>query len=175
MKTLGINIISDLAKYDIEKLITAFGKNLGIYYHNASQGIDNEPVQERSAPESISKMSTLKEDTQDFNILLKEIYPLCDKIHIILIQRKLSFKSVGIIGVMTDMSILSRSKTLENPTNNLDILKRIVKELLERFLLKSNLKARRIGVKVSNFVKEEQKQKKMTSFIKINGKQPTSN
>ena len=35
MKTMSINTIGDLAKYDIQRLIAVFGKTLGVYFHNA--------------------------------------------------------------------------------------------------------------------------------------------
>lgn len=67
---------------------------------------------------------------------------------------------------MADMSIRSRSETLEKSTNNLGILKRIVKELSEKFLNESCLEVRRVGVKVSNFRKKQNGQKLLTSFLK---------
>jgi len=41
---------------------------------------------------------------------------------------------------MTDMSVSSQSKTLENPTNELGVLKKTVKELFEKFLNDSSIK-----------------------------------
>jgi len=165
MQTLGIRTISDLANYDVQRLIEVFGKKLGTYFHNASIGIDDEPVQERGEVESISRISTLKEDTRDLEAILKKTNQLCDEVHAKLVQQGLSFKSVGTVAVMTDMSIRSRSKTFESPTNELETLKKTVKELFEKFLSESELEARRVGVKVSNFVKEQERQKQITNFI----------
>jgi DNA polymerase IV (DinB-like DNA polymerase) len=165
MQTLGITTIGDLAKLDVQRLIEAFGKKLGTYFHNASIGEDDEPVQERGEVESISRISTLKEDTRHLKIILDKSNQLCDEVHAKLVQRELAFKSVGIVAVMTDMSVRSRMKTLENPTNELEALKKIVKELFERFLSESELEARRIGVKVSNFVEAKERQKQITDFL----------
>jgi DNA polymerase IV (DinB-like DNA polymerase) len=165
MQSLGIRTIGDLAKYDVQGLIEVFGKKLGIYFHNASIGVSDEPVRERGEAESISRISTLKEDTRDLKIILEKTKQLCDEVHAKLIQRELGFKSVGIVAIMTDMSVRSRSKTLENPTNKLENLKKIVEELFEKFLSESELKARRIGVKVSYFAKEREKQKQITNFV----------
>ncbi len=165
MQSMGIETIGDLAKYEIHKLIEIFGKNLGAYFHNASNGIDDEPVQERGEVESISRISTLKEDTQDLRVILEKTNKLCDEVHTKLSQRGLSFKSVGIVAVMTDMSVRSRSKTFESPTNELTALKKTVKELFEKFLNESELQARRVGVKVWNFFKERESQKQITNFL----------
>lgn len=167
MQTLGIRTIGDLANYDARKLIEFFGKNLGIYFRNASLGIDDEPVQERGEVESISRISTLKEDSRDLKAILEKTDQLCDEVYGRLVQRGLSFKSVGIVAVMTDMSIRSRSKTFETPTNELEVFKETVKELFEKFFNESELKARRVGVKVSNFVKAQERQKQITNFIGI--------
>jgi len=165
MQTLGIRTIGDLAKYDVKRLIEVFGKKLGIYFHNASIGVDYEPVQERGEAESISRISTLKEDTRDLKVILEKTNQLCDEVHAKLVQRELGFRSVGIVAVMTDISVRSRSKTLENPTNELEVLKKTAKELFEKFLKEVELEARRVGVKVSNFVKQQKRQKQITNFI----------
>jgi hypothetical protein len=55
---------------------------------------------------------------------------------------------------------------LENSTRDIIALKKIVKELFEKLLNETPLEARRVGVKISNFVKEETSQRQLTSFIK---------
>jgi len=165
MQTLAINTIGDLAKYDVQKLIDVFGKTLGLYFHNASAGIDNEPVQERGEAESISRISTLKEDTLDLSFILEKANQQCKEIHAELNARTLILRTVGIIAVMKDMSIRSRSRSLESSTNRLDVLEGVVKELFEKFVSESNLEVRRVGVKVSGLAKEQKSQKQLTSFI----------
>jgi DNA polymerase IV (DinB-like DNA polymerase) len=165
METMGIRTIGDLAKYDVWRLIEVFGRKLGTYFHNASMGIDDEPVQERGEAESISRIATLKEDTRDLNAILDRTDRLCEEVHEDIRQKGLSFKSVGIVAVFTDMSIRSRSKTLDNPANESEILKRTVEELFEKLVSESELKVRRVGVKVSNFVREQKTQKQITSFL----------
>ena len=72
MEQMGIKTISDLAKYDCQVLIEVFGKAMGIYFHNAANAIDNEPVQEQGEAESISKIGTLKADTHDLEFILQK-------------------------------------------------------------------------------------------------------
>jgi len=165
MVAMGIRTVRDLAEYDAQRLIEAFGRNLGTYFHKASIGIDDEPVQERSGVESISRISTLKKNTRDLELITEKTNHLCDQVYEHLAQSGLSFKSVGIVAVMTDMSILSRSETFENPTDDLEVLKKTAKELFERLLKESELEARRVGVKVFNFVKKQEEQKQLTSFL----------
>ena len=72
MQALGINTLFDLSNYDMQKLLAAFGKTLATYFHNASLGIDDNPVQERGKATSISRISTLKQDSRDLNFLLEK-------------------------------------------------------------------------------------------------------
>jgi DNA polymerase IV (DinB-like DNA polymerase) len=165
MDALGIKTIGDLARYDVQRLVEIFGKTLGVYFHNAANGIDNEPVQETGEAESISRISTLKENTRDLTLILEKTSQLIEGVHKELAERNLGFKQAGIIAIMTDLSVRSRSQTLEKPTNDIDVLRRIVRELFEKFLGESELEIRRVGVKVSHFAKEEIRQKQLTSFF----------
>ena len=66
---------------------------------------------------------------------------------------------------MTDLSIHSRSQTLEKPTSDMEVIRKTVRELFEKFLNESELEIRRVGVKISRFTKEETKQKQLSSFF----------
>ena len=165
MGELGVKTIGDLARYNTQKLMEIFGKNLGVYFHNAANGVDNESVQETGEAESISRISTLKENTRDLMVVLEKSNQLIEDIHKELVQRNISFKQVGIVAIMTDLSVRSRSKTLEAATSDVEVLRRTVRELFEKFLDESELEIRRVGVKISHFAKEEAEQKRLTSFF----------
>jgi DNA polymerase IV (archaeal DinB-like DNA polymerase) len=165
LETLDVRTVGQLAKFDVQRLIEVFGKKLGTYFHNASAGIDDEPVQERSEPESLSRISTLKENTRDLDAILDEAYRLCGEVYAKLLQRGLTYKSVSIYVVAGDLSVHSRSKTFENPISDLKTLKTAVKELFKKFLGESDVEARRVGVKVSSLTKTEKLQKQLTSFF----------
>ena len=165
LETLGVRTVGQLARLDVQRLIEVFGRKLGTYFHNASLGIDDEPVQERSEPESVSRISTLKEDTRDLAVILDEAYRLCDEVHSRLFQQGLVYRSVSIYVVAGDLSVHSRSKTFENPTSDPETFRKTVKELYEKFLSESDVEARRVGVKVSNLTKKEELQKQITNFF----------
>jgi DNA polymerase IV (DinB-like DNA polymerase) len=165
LETFGIRTVGHLARFDVQRLIEIFGKKLGTYFHNASMGVDDEPVDERIEPESLSRISTLREDTRDLDVLLDEAYPLCDDVYSKLMQRELIYRSVSIYVVASDLSIHSRSKTFVTPASDLEPFKKAVKELFEKFLVESNFEARRIGVKVSGLTKKQEQQKTLTSFF----------
>jgi DNA polymerase IV (DinB-like DNA polymerase) len=165
MEELSIKTISDLAKYNVQKLVDFFGKTLGVYFHNAANGVDNEPVQEAGEAESISRIATLKENSRDLAFIMEKTDQLTEEIHKELTQKALSYKQVAIIAIMTDLSAKSRSQTLEKSVKDIETIRKHVRELFEKFLGESDLEVRRVGVKVSHFAKEENKQKQLTSFF----------
>jgi DNA polymerase IV (DinB-like DNA polymerase) len=165
MAELGIKSVGDLANYSVQKLVQVFGKKLGVYLHNAANGADGEPVKEKAEAVSISRIATLKENTRDLLMVLKKTDQLIKDVHEELVHRELGFKQVGVIAIMMDLRVRSRSKTLETHTDDIEVLKRTVRELFEKFLAESDMKIRRIGVKISQFSKKRPDQKKLTSFF----------
>jgi DNA polymerase IV (DinB-like DNA polymerase) len=165
MEALSIRTIGALARFDVQRLVEVFGKTLGVYFHNAAIGVDDEPVQEAGEAESISRIATLKENTRDLAVILEKTSQLTEDIQKEFTQKKLSFKQVGIIAIMTDLSVHSRSQTLEKPTSDMETIRKTVRELFEKFLNESELEIRRVGVKISRFTKEETKQKQLSSFF----------
>lgn len=165
MEVLGVKTISDLAKYDVQKLVDIFGKTLGVYFHNAANGIDNEPVQEAGEAESIGRMGTLKENTRDLAVIMVKIDQQIEEIYQEFTQKDLNYKLVGIAAVMTDLSSKSRSKTLDKPAKDKETIREAAQTLFDNYLNESTLEIRRVGVRVGNFSKEERQQKQLTSFF----------
>ncbi|TRO46152.1 hypothetical protein E2P60_05915, partial [Candidatus Bathyarchaeota archaeon] len=88
-----------------------------------------------------------------------------EAIHKDVVKKNISFKQVGVIAIMSDLSVRNRSKTLETDTRDIEVLKRTVRWLFEKFLSESKLEIRRVGVKISIFAEEETEQKRLTSFF----------
>ena len=165
MLEIGIKTIGDLAKYDCQRLIEVFGKSMGIYFHNAANAVDNEPVHEQGEAESISRIGTLKQDTHDLAFVLQKTDELTEYVYKDLLERNLSFKQVSIYMVMVDLSSKTRSVTLDQPAKDKETITKNVKILFEKFLGESALEIRRVGVKVSGFHKEEPHQRLLTTFF----------
>lgn len=165
MQGMHICTISDLAKTDVQKLVHVFGKTLGTYFHIASQGLDNEPVQEKGEAESISRIATLKQNTRDVDAVMEKATELCDDLYGRVLEERLTFKTVGIIAIMVDLRTHSRSRSLDSPSNTVESLKKIVRELFEKFIQESELDIRRVGVKLSNLSPVEENQAQITRFF----------
>jgi DNA polymerase IV (DinB-like DNA polymerase) len=165
MAELGVKTIGDLAKFDVQRLVEVFGRALGVYFHDAANGVDDEPVREAGEAESISRIATLKQDSRDLAYIAEKTDKGCAAGHADLAKRGLTFKQVGIIAVLTDLTVRSRSSTLEQPAKDLEMLKKTVRELLQRFLEDTDKDVRRIGVKISLLSREENVQKRLESFF----------
>lgn len=165
MEQMGIKTIGDLARYDTQRLIEVFGRALGIYFHNAANAVDNEPVQEQGEAESISKIGTLKQDTHDLEYIMQKCDELTEIVYKEVMEKGYSYKAVSIYAVNVDLSSKSRTVTLEQPAKDKETIRRNVRMLFERYLAESPLEIRRVGVRVAAFSKEEPKQKSLTSFF----------
>ena len=164
MKSLGVKTIGDLVRFDVKKLTGVFGEKLGAYFHDAAFGLDDSPVKERGEAESISRISTLKEDTRDLTVIMNTIKAHCEDIYMSLGQKGLRFKTVSVVAVMKPLSIRSRSKTFESSLTHLEMLENVAEELFRRLIDETNLEIRRAGVKVSGFSKEPDQQKHLSDF-----------
>ncbi len=149
----GISTVGELAKFDVEKLCQMFGRNLGRYFHNAANGVDNEPLEATEERDQISRMVTLKENTRDPSNIIPVINELAGEVKSKVEEEGLTFRSVGVIAIMEDLSTHTRSRTLPSYTRDLEGLKGVAGELLQHLIRETDLEIRRIGVRVSAFQK----------------------
>jgi DNA polymerase IV (DinB-like DNA polymerase) len=165
MQSMHICTIGELAKTDVQKLVSVFGKTLGTYFYDASHGADNEPVQEKGETESISRIATLRQNTRDVDVVMEKATGLCDDLYNRVLEERLTFKTIGIIAITVDLKTYSRSRSLDSPSNSVYLMKRTARELFEKFIEDSELDIRRVGVKLSNLAVIEEAQARLTRFF----------
>lgn len=161
---MKLETIHDLKKVDIFTLNKEFGRKTGAYIYNAVRGIDNDPVKEREASIQYSKISTLKNDSKDYQFLSENIKELCNEVHSVVKKKNRMFKSVGIHFVQSDLSNKSKSRMLKSPTASIEELQKTANTLLKEALENQTITIRRIGVKVSE-LSEIQGQSDITSYF----------
>ncbi len=164
MNAMGIMTLADLAAYDPQLLIRSFGRKLGTYFHSAALGEHDEPVAGRGEPNSISRLATLKENTRDPQVLKDMVERLCREVHGRAVSRGHSFRSIGITVILEDFAIHSRSRTLDGPTADLQVLIRTAGDLVDKFLSESDQRVRRLGVRVSG-LDSRKEQTQLSSFL----------
>jgi len=157
-----ITTIPDLANAPTERLEDLFGRKLAVYLHNASNGVDEEPVIDRGGASQLSRMITLKHDTHDLDQIVVELLPPLRDVHEKLVSKNLFLRNVSATGILKDLSIHTRSKTLETPTNDYSVLEKEVRELFAA-LLREVGDLRRAGVRLSE-LQDMVDQRSLTEF-----------
>ena len=158
----GVTTIPELASTPTERLEDLFGRKLAVYLHNASNGIDDEPVVDQRGISQLSRIVTLKRDTHDLQQVVSELLPALRDLHEKLVSKSLFFRNVSVIGILKDLSLHTRSKTLETPTNDYPALEKEVKELFA-VLLREVGDLRRVGVRLGEF-QDMMNQRSLTDF-----------
>jgi len=161
---MNIELIQQLKKLDIFTLNKEFGRKSGTFMYNAARGIDNEPVKEREARIQYSKIVTLKKDSKEYQFLAENLTKLCKEVHDVVMKNNITFKSIGVHFVQSDLSNKSKSRMLRNPTSDLEELQKNADQLLKEALENQTITIRRLGVKVAE-LSEVQGQGDITSYF----------
>lgn len=163
LNELGVKTIGGLSKLSIDELIREFGQAKGIWLKQASEGIDDSPVVERKGTEQIGRMTTLKADTADPDVIIEALNELSGDVHRKLEARKLSFKSVTFVAISTDFKTHTRTNTLSAAANDPDTIKNTAHALAEAFLDENPVPLRRVGIRVAN-LEEKKGQRTLGDF-----------
>jgi DNA polymerase IV (DinB-like DNA polymerase) len=169
-ETLGrmqVKTIAQLTAISPAVLVETFGKSIGSYLFHAAKGENDEPVKEREQPTQLSRIATLKKNTRDLAEMTPLLAELTDAVAAKLIERNMTCRSVAIIAILNDLSIHTRSKTLDYATANREAILNAAQELLNIFL--DSMRAaivRRMGVRVSSLSKPTG-QTNISNFLQV--------
>ena len=149
LNDLGIQTASDLASYDLKELEDVLGKNKARLLHDKSLGLDDSPVEPRGKKQ-LSRIGTLKEDTNDRFAIIEKIVELSNDMEQRIIKNNVSFKTVSLITIDTELKTQTKSETIPQ-TKDIQKVVSISKQLLEKYLKENpDKKLRRVGIRVSN-------------------------
>lgn len=152
----GIKTIGDLANADLFKLIEDFGKKAATYMHNASRGIDDAPVVESGERQQITRIATLKSDATGSEEMHQDLYELCQSVFQTATDRRLSFRTVGILLILDNLDNITRSKSLKVHSSNFDSLHSAARSILDEAMKEAGpVKVRRLGVRLSDLQSSE--------------------
>ncbi|MBI4170219.1 MAG: hypothetical protein HY514_00855, partial [Candidatus Aenigmarchaeota archaeon] len=146
----------DLAHFNPLLLEERIGKNKTKLLQEKAQGADNTPVEQKEA-QQISKIGTLKEDTNDMEKIFEKIRELASELKKKADKKNVSFRTVSIITIDADLEMQTKSETIEQ-TDDLERALAVARKLLASYLDENpKKKLRRIGIRVSNLLyKKEQ-------------------
>ncbi|HKZ62196.1 MAG TPA: DNA polymerase IV [Nitrososphaera sp.] len=156
LEELGVKTIGDLARFDLFRLIEEFGKKTATYMHNASLGIDDEPVVESGEKQQILRIATLKSNATDGAEMHPDLYELCQSVFKTATDRRLLFKTVGILLILDNLENITRSKSLKVHSSNFMSLHLTARSILVEAMKQAGpVKVRRLGVRLSDFQSSE--------------------
>jgi DNA polymerase IV (archaeal DinB-like DNA polymerase) len=169
LRQLGVNTIGDLAKFDLFRLIERFGRKTATYMYNAANGIDNDPVVEWGESHRIMRIATLKSSAISSPEMNPDLYVLCRSIFNKASQRKLSFKTVGVLLILDNLDSITRSRSLKMHCSNFEFLHSMAKSILDEMMKEAgSIKVRRLGVVLSD-LQSSAGQNTMFDFMNSSG------
>ncbi|MDX2441779.1 MAG: DNA polymerase IV [Desulfobacterales bacterium] len=173
LENLGITTLGDVKKYREKILLSRLGKS-GKRLIELSACIDNSPVTPFSQRKSVSTEHTLTEDTRDQTILKKFLLKHSEDVGRELRRLEVKAKTITLKLKQEDFKQITRSTTIDNPTQSSETIYSTACRLLLKYRLKT--KIRLIGVGASGFVPSampfqmelfEQKEKKGNNWEKV--------
>ncbi len=126
----GVRVIGDLQRLDEITLAKRYG-SMGSRLFRFARGQDNRTVSPESETKSISAETTFLEDHTDVRTLEHELWPLCETVSRRLKKQEFSGRTVTLKLRTADFKIVTRSRTLNAPTQLAEVLYRVGTELLE--------------------------------------------
>lgn len=147
LRKIGINKIWELKKLSKQKLKEMFGK-VGETIFKRARGIDEEPVSSEEIIKSIGRQITFEKDTRNPELIFGAFERILKEVYQELIQNNCLFKTIIIICRYQNFETHSKSKTLNKPLKDFQVLRREAKKLLLRFLLENKKPIRLIGLRV---------------------------
>lgn len=163
LERLRVMTIGELAGKDVLELEKHFGKKTAVYLHEAANGSDLEPVAGNQSVTQLSRIITLRRNTRDCQEALSELAPAIESLRAKLVASQTSFRTVSAIGIFSDLSSKTKSRTLENPTQEPNVISGQARNLFEELLKSNGKELRRVGIRVSD-LSSMQDQTSLTQF-----------
>jgi DNA polymerase IV (DinB-like DNA polymerase) len=147
-----IHTIRELREKDSAVLVEWFGKAIGAWLVNASRGIDESPVAPVTEQKQFSRIMTLKEASSSITVIAAAISRLVPELVEELKTDGVACKTIGVNAVDANMHPLARSRTLQFPTQDGEMIRKTAAELYGELLGGMDVPLRRVGVRVEHLV-----------------------
>jgi len=150
---------------DPSELERRFGKKFGGYLLAAATGSDTDPVVAGLEPTQFSRIVTLRRDTRDAKEVARQLSEGMQYIHGRLSQSGKSFRTITAIGILTDLSTKTKSKTFETPVSDPSLIRETVPALFDELSRTIGREFRRAGVRVSG-LEDVENQTSLSEFLR---------
>jgi DNA polymerase-4 len=145
LEALGVTVVSDLAGLERDEVAKRFGAS-GLWIHDLARGIDPRRVTPRREEKSHGLERTFAEDIGDREELRTFLLSFCEEVAFVLRDRGLRGKTITLKARYSDFRTLTRTRTLDFPTNLGPRIYAVAAELLSKI---ESGPLRLIGISVS--------------------------
>ena len=163
MLELGIKTGADLKDAGRDRLVKLFGK-AGDYYYQIAMGEDDREVSPERVRKSVGRETTLQEDLGDIGEMLEILDAICVEIVERTLRKGFKGKTITLKIRYHDFKTITRSRTLDWPLLDSEMMRPIIRELLEGTEA-GGKKVRLLGVTVSNH--EDEAKKDTRRFVQL--------
>ena len=165
LEDVGIRTVGELAKTGFPELERQFGRKFGGYLLAAATGTDPDPVVAGLEPTQFSRIVTLRRDTRDPKEVTEQVSEGIQYIQGKLSSSSKSFKTVTAIGILTDLSTKTKSRTFETAVSDLTLIRENVSVLFGDLSRTAGKEFRRAGVRVSG-LEDVEDQTSLSEFLR---------
>lgn len=146
LEALGVATIGDLARRERAEVEREFGAS-GAWIHDLAHGIDTRRVTPRREEKSHGMERTFPTDVSDRDELRRHLLDFCEEVAFGLRDKGLRGRTVTLKARYADFTTLTRTKTLDHPTNLGPRIYSTARELLDRLPIAP---LRLVGVQISS-------------------------
>lgn len=155
---MGIKTIGQIRQLSLKQLQSSFGVNAQ-HFWNLARGIDSRSVVPDRVAKSISHESTFRNDITERGILEAWSQELGSQVGRRLRRYNIKGRTIQMKLRYSDFQTITRSQTVEEPTNISGEITGIVKEMIQKELGLTHAPIRLLGVGVSNLQFNEKSQR----------------
>lgn len=131
LKRLGVTTIAELRRVELDVLSRRFGRHgMGLYRY--SRGIDERPVRTDRQRKSLGHERTYGQDLQHLPEMDHQLEELATQVAEGLNQRELMARTLTVKVRYSDFTTLTRSRTLDHPTDDGPEIMTVAKHLLRQ-------------------------------------------
>ncbi len=152
LQQMGIRTLATLRAEDKALLTEAFGPRTGLWLHARSRFEDDTPLTVVREAKSQSAETTFDVDVSDRDQLESSLASLAEELCRRLSSRRLEGRTIGIKVRLDDWTNITRSHTVEQPTNDPAIVAAVALDLLRAYA--PSRPVRLLGVRVASFERD---------------------
>ncbi|HET9678347.1 MAG TPA: hypothetical protein VFP21_12685, partial [Solirubrobacterales bacterium] len=149
LEAMGIQTLADLRQWDRQELESTFGPRSGAWLHERGNLLDATPITPEHETKSQSAEITFDVDVTQRHELERHLGELTEELCRRLRKRELEGRTIGIKIRLDDWTNVTRSHTIDSPTNDSSVVGPVALDLLRAY--DPQRPVRLLGVRVASF------------------------